>query len=617
MRPRLTLRAALLATVLLLPGTAGAQNWGTDRFVNSITQVDAIDARFRAQIRDEVARLHRRTNEAAEPSGGERQAVRAFRPWWMAPVERSLESGSRALPATLAFMYDSALVNSQQMRVFGDLPAIRETTAREVAGRYVPRAYAEGRYSDVNDPTQNIAQTGGMQRLLQRERTIEFGLRQRLPTGGDIAIGQRFTALSTNSTFFNPQNQAISRSFITIVQPILREGGIAYNRSLHEVARIDGRAALAEFRRQSEGHLTEIARAYWTVWLARAQYLQRQRLVEQTRPLVRRVEGRVGLDADTGFSARARAALTVREADLVRARSAVRNAEARLRGLVNDPRFETERVSEFIPLDRPATDYAPSTLEGLIGNAVAFRPEVEQVFLSHRAAVLREGQAQVESLPRFDVVLEANMGGRGITSQGDFGAAFEDARRFSNRPGGVVGFRVEVPLGTDDARARLDRRRLETRQVESQGRSTLATIVTEVEVTLNEYRVAFRELAARATALAAADTDVRMQTARLAGGAGGGIDALDRLLLAQDRLAAAEEAAAQAQATFTVAFTQLARVSGTFTASERMDVQRIADANRGPVYVIRRGEPEGPRPGGGSARPAPNAQPRPAAAQPR
>jgi outer membrane protein TolC len=608
------MRALLLASSLLLPVQALAQDWSRDRFVNSITQVDAIDARFRAQIREEISRLHRRSGEAAEPTQRERQAVSAFRPWWMQRVTQPLEPANRTLPMTLAFMFDSALVNSQQMRVFGDLPAIRETTAREVAGRYVPRAYTEGRYSDVNDPTQSLAITGGATRLLQRERSIEFGVRQRLPTGGDVAIGQRFSTLSTNSNFFNPSNQSLSRSFITIVQPVLREGGVAYTRSLHEVARIDGRGALSEFRRQFEGHLTEISRAYWTLWLARAQFLQRQRLVEQTRPLVGQMQGRTGLDADAGTAARARAALTVREADLVRARSAVRNAEARLRGLVNDPRFEVERIGEFLPLDRPVTDYAPQTLEGMIANAVAFRPEVEQVFLNHRAAVLREGQAQIESLPRFDVILEANIGGRAIGT--DLGGAWQDGRRAADRPGGVAGFRVEVPLATDDARARLDRRRLETRQIESQGRATVATIITEVEVTLNEYRVAYRELAARIVAMSAAETDVRSQAARFTGGATGGADALDRLLLAQDRLAAAEEAVAQAQATFTVAFTQLARVSGTFTASERLDVQRIDDANRGPLYVVRRGPNDAPRPGGGSVQPISNTTPAPRPAAP-
>ena len=47
-------------------------------------------------------------------------------------------------------------------------------------------------------------------------------------------------------------------------------GGIVYARSLHEIARLDATTGLAEFRRQTESHLAEVARA----WIARTQMPQ-------------------------------------------------------------------------------------------------------------------------------------------------------------------------------------------------------------------------------------------------------------------------------------------------------------------------------------------------------
>lgn len=584
-------------------GPALAQGWFTDRTNNAITNVDAIDARFRAQIGEEVARVHR-PGAAAEPSARDRQQAARFSPWWMRGDVAPMQEGERQLPISLGFMYDSAMLYSQQLRSFGDLPAIRETTEREVAGRFIPRFYIEGRYADSNEPTQSLATTGGANRLIQRDRVLEFGLRQRVETGGEVTVGQRFANFSTNSTFYNPRNQSTSRTFVTVVQPLLRESGVAYTRSLHEVARLDAQAAVSEFRRQMESHLSEVARGYWTLWLARVQYRQRERLLEATRPLVNRLEGRGGIDASPDQAIRARAALTTREADLLRARAAIRNAEARLRGLVNDPRLDRERFSELVPNDQPLRSFQPQRLDGVMTTAVAYRPEVQQAFHQHRASVLREGQAQIEALPRLDVVAEGSIAGRG----GDwrFNDALSDSGRASDRPGGVFGFRFEVPLGSDDARARLDRRRLETRQAESQTRNVLASIVTEAEVTLNEYGVAYRELGARAVALNAAEADVRVQRTRFEEGTNpaGGAEALDRLLQAQDRLATAEEAAATAQATFTLAFVQLQRVAGTFTALEQIDVRRIENANRGPAYVARRGAPDTPRPGAGADTPA-------------
>jgi outer membrane protein TolC len=225
---------------------------------------------------------------------------------------------------------------------------------------------------------------------------------------------------------------------------------------------------------------------------------------------------------------------------------------------------------------------------------------VQQLFAQHRAAVLREGIAQVDALPRFDAIGEVNTGGR--AGYNDWSGAMTDSRRYTDRPGGVIGFRLEVPLASDDARARLDRRRLETRQVENQSRATLASIVAEAEVTLNEYRVAFRELSARGLSLNAAQADLRMQTERWRQGLGApagqpdrlgvsgaaGAYALDRLLDAQERVAAAEDALANAQSVFTVAAIQLERVRGTFTALEKIDFARTEEAPRGTTYTARR-----------------------------
>nr|WP_314073336.1 TolC family protein [uncultured Roseococcus sp.] len=588
---------------MLSAGQVLAQGWFTDRSNNAIVNVDTIDARFREQVGSEIRGLYR-PSTTEEPSARDRERAVRFTPWWMRGATTPTEEGQRALPIGLGFMYDSAMLYSQQMRSFGDLPAIRETTEREVAGRFIPRFYAEGRYANINEPTQSLATTGGAARLIQRERVVEFGLRQRAETGGEVTVGQRFSNFSTNSTFYNPRAQASSRTFITVVQPLLRESGTNYTRSLHEVARLDSRSAVAEFRRQMESHLSEVARAYWTLWLTRVQYQQRQRLLGATQSLVSRLEGRGGVDAGLDQTIRARAAVTTREADVLRARAAVRNAEARLRGLVNDPRLERDRFGELVPTDRPLRDFQAQRLESVMVTAVAYRPEVQQAFLQHRASVLREGQAQIEALPRLDIIVEGNMSGRAGDRR--FGEAFTDARREADTPGGVFGFRFEVPLGSDDARARLSRRRLETRQAESQTRAVLATIVTEAEVTLNEYRVAYREVGARAAAVQAAEADIRVQRTRFEEGTfpAGGADALERLLQSQDRLTAAEEAAATAQAAYTLAFVQLQRVAGTFTALEQIDVRRIDDANRGPAYVARRGAPETPRPGAGAVQPA-------------
>jgi outer membrane protein TolC len=277
---------------------------------------------------------------------------------------------------------------------------------------------------------------------------------------------------------------------------------------------------------------------------------------------------------------------------MLRARAAIRNAEARIRGLVNDPRFERENIGELLPNDAPLLRHEPLTLQTVLERSVAFRPEVQQVFLQHRLAVLREGQAQIEALPRFDAIAEGNFGGRGLDTF-RFDDALADTRRNTDRMGGVIGFRLEIPLGNDNLQAEVNRRRIETRQIENQGRATLATVVSEAEIALTEYNIAFREIGARAIALRAARADTAAERERWTQGVGGAArdpNSLERLLSSIDRLVAAEEALATAQASFSLAFVAIQRVQGTFTAMQSIEIRRIEDAARGPAFVVRRAE---------------------------
>ena len=608
--------AILAAGVLALPVPARAQQppstpqpaaepgilegWYNQRFNNPMFNADTISARFRSDIRDFIAHQHRAELEETSPSASDRQAVQNLQTWWQQQISVPLEPASKSLKVGLGSMYDSALANSWQIRSYADLPAIRETGEAEVNGKYVPHAYGEGRIANLNDPTLSEATTLGSPRLIQRERNLELGVRQQIQTGGEITAGQRFGSISTNSIDYLPQQQSTAGTFISIVQPLLQGSGTQYARSLHEIARLDTNSGVAEFRRQTESHLVEVARAYWGLELARSNYLQKKRLVDATKPLTALVAGRTGIDADELLITRTQSALDAREADLLRARVAVRNAEARLRGLVNDPRFDQQQIGELLPTDPPLTRFEPKTLEDILVSAVTYRPEVQQLFNQHQQAVLREGLAENDNLPKLDVVLEGNMGGRGNIDQ--YGVALQNYTTNQGRPGGVAGLRLDIPLGADQSAAQLARRRLETRQAENQSLAAISTIVVEAEVTLNEYRVAFRDMAARAVALAATQKDVDLQTARLrdgigvAGtpGAGSAAGALDRLLDAQDRLARAEDALANAQAVYTVAFIQLQRVSGTFTALEKIDYGRNPNTPRGTTYTARRAQPGAP-----------------------
>ncbi|TCR65734.1 TolC family protein [Bosea sp. BK604] len=589
----------LLGGLSFAPTQATAQDWLADRFDNAIVNADSLSARYKNDVQAQLRRMRMRATKLPPPTQAEVEAMRDPDTWWTKKVPVALGGAGKSLKMSLPYAYDSAMLNSAQMRVFGNLPAIRETYEKEVEGRYALRLYADARAEDINDPTRSLAVTDGNSRLLSRDRSVEVGFRKRLITGAEVAIGQRFASIATNSNDFIPGEQSRLRTFVTVVQPLLRDSGVEYTRSLHEVARLDALMGKSEFRRQVENHLMEVARAYWALYLARATYYQRAQSTTGASKIVDQLSGRASLDADVLLLSRARSAQSQREAEQLRSRASVSNAEVRLRALLNDPRLD-QSIGEVVPVGTPLTRYEPLGLQTIVQRAVAFRPEVQQAFLQQKAAVLREGQAQIESLPRFDAVLEGNIGGRGLGT-GQFPEAWTDTRDNANRPGFVAGLRLEIPLQQDDSKARLSRRKLETRQAEDQGIATVSTIAAEAELALNEYEVAWREVGARALALRAARNDQRLELERWDQGIGGqlgenAVNGLERLLSSQDRVADAEERLALAQTTFTVAFLALQRVQGTFLSVRRIGIQRLDDAARGPTFVARRDEIAAPPP---------------------
>ena len=493
--------------------------------------------------------------------------------WWGNPANVS--------QLTLDDLLNKAINNSVQIGVFAELPAIRATSIDEAKGRYTPELFGEGRYNRRNEPTTSLAQTRGSDRLQEKDTAFEFGVRAKTRTGAEVTLSERLSNLDTNLIDYIPQQQARSRTVLGVVQPLLREGGTRYNDAIIKIARIETQVAESEFARQAESHLLEVVRSYWTLYLARAALAQQLRASQSVDALVTRIQNRKGLDQLTLQVNRARAVQAERRAALVRAESAVRNAQTRLRALINVPGLGVDIATAELP----AADYRPTGFKTLAAQALESRPEVKQGLLNYRAALLREGLAENEALPQLDLVLEASVNGKG-NDNFEIDNAFHDAT--DHGLSYVAGVRFGVPLGHDERKARRDRRRIESNQQALQLRATVETTLLETQVAANEYDVAYAEMMRRAEAVQLSTEDQRVLGERYTSGAGLGgnspTDAtvgalyLDRLLDSQTRVVNSERELAESQATFQVAAAAVERARGTLLA----DLGFAVGSERGP-----------------------------------
>ena len=487
-------------------------------------------------------------------------------PWWQPKTSESLSPEAMRIDAGIHELLRMAIANSAKVNVARHIPLIRQTAVHEAVSDFDWTRYVDTMWADTSDPIGSaltVGQFSGATRFRDHNWTLDTGLRRRTFSGADVTLSQQLGHQNNNSTFFIPNDQATSRIVLGFTQPLMRGRGRYYNTSLILLADIDVGSSSEEFNRQLQSHLLEVSRSYWSMYLERASLAQKVKLYLQTRDIHEQLRSRQELDAQRTQLVSAKAALDAREADLIRAVASVKNAETRLRALINAPELSGDSTSiEIVPADHPSVIPVVTDLQTEFAMAMQNRPEIRAALQSIRAAGVRRDMASHEMLPQLNLVTQTYLAG--LRGESDFGDAWLDQFR-EGEPSYSIGLQYELPVGRRGASARLTRRQLEISQMQEEYRNTLELIRAEVEVAVREVETAHLELVAKNRARLAAELEAETLGARwreLAQDDAGGLS-LERLLRAQERVTEAEFEFARAQLTYNLALINLRHANGT------------------------------------------------------
>ncbi len=505
--------------------------------------------------------------------------------WWSDLVSQPLRKTQR-LDITLDEILVRTLQYSTQIKVFSDLPLIRKTAIVEADAAFDFTRYFETRWDDLSDPVgSSLTVGGGGTRYNNQQWTGRAGVRRTNRLGGQFDISQGIGYQETNSDFFDPNPQGTARLFLSYNQPLLRGGGRVYNESLVCLAKIDKRIADDEFRRQVQSHLLEVTRAYWALYLERGVLFQKMNSYERANEIYNILEKRGAIDAQQTQIISAKASTTTRYAELIRARMAVKNAEARLRSLVNDPELGEFEQIELIPLDQPTHVVFDAEMSESMQMAIQNRPEVLQALKQIKAGGIRLQMSDHELLPMLNLLTESYIAG--LQGNANIGDALN--QQFdTGRPSYSVGLNYEIPVRNRAAKARYTRRRLELRQLQNQYRTTLETVKLEVEVAVREVQTSSQELFAKAEAMnaRAAQLDALNKRWRQLPGEGETATlALENLLDQQARLALAESEFLLSESTYNLALMNLKRATGMLLRAEGIVMGEVCE-DRLPMQVL-------------------------------
>ncbi len=248
---------------------------------------------------------------------------------------------------------------------------------------------------------------------------------------------------------------------------------------------------------------------------------------------------------------------------------AVRNAESRLRSLVNDPQLGDSQHNELVPVLSPLQQRVEIDLPTAVELGLQNRPEVAEAIKQIQAAGIRAEMSRHELLPALNLVLESYISG--LRGSSDIGASWLDQYR-EGEPSYSIGLQYERPFGGRAAQARRQRRQHELRQLQAELQATLEAVRLEVEVNVREVQTTYREMVANYRAMEAAKVEVEYIENRwlmLPDSDRSSSLLLENLLEAQERLAVAETAYLHAQLNYSLSQVSYRKSIGTLLRADK------------------------------------------------
>jgi outer membrane protein TolC len=363
----------------------------------------------------------------------------------------------------------------------------------------------------------------------RRGTSLDFGWTHFLPTGANYKVNFE-NARGTSSgpgVSFSP-NYTTGLTF-SASQPLLRDFGIDINRRGINIARNN----LGISREQFRDILNDTALLVETAYLDLVYARRNVEVVKETLFLARDQSRITQIRIDVGASApldilQPRVQISQTEETLIRSIASVREAEDRLRQLMNLPLSEWDRP--IIPTD--SFDYQPTTIDvgAAIERAYSQRPEVQEERLRTENARINYLFARNQKLPALDVNVGYGLAGiAGRTINASTGnpdptvpsTAYTDALEniFANDfPSWNVGVSVAMPLRNIGARAVARQAELQLDESRLSQSLTAQNIAIEVRNAARDVDASARAIDAARSAREAAEANVDAERKRYENG---------------------------------------------------------------------------------------------------
>jgi outer membrane protein TolC len=393
-----------------------------------------------------------------------------------------LSASPAAAQETLQLTVDEAVRRAIEKNP--DLASVRLGTQVEAAhvseseSAYAPVFSALfGSSSNVTPPSNFLLGERGVD---TNDLFTSTGVRQRLPWGSGSWNVSWDTSRQTSNNPLTSFDPALQSGFqLAVSQPLLRDRKMDLARRQTIVARRNLESAELRVRESVVQTTAAVKQAYWTLKATLANVTLQQRSLELAQELARQNKSRVEVGQTPPLDLlQAEAEVAQRRENLIRANTAVGDAEDRLRRLIMDPADSSFWRVRLNPTDEPVVGGVVPDVDAVAAGAFNERYDLERARKDLQNIVTGVDFYRDQKLP--DVRLETSyrgsgLGGTRFLRSGDFpGTVIGTARRSYGRalgqmfdssyPAWSVGVTVSYSLGRSFEEAGLARAQVERRQ---------------------------------------------------------------------------------------------------------------------------------------------------------
>ncbi|MFK8113886.1 MAG: TolC family protein [Rubripirellula sp.] len=499
------------------------------------------------------------------------------RDWWQPAVTESVLEAPNWVTFNLETILQDTLENSPLIQGVSRRTSVALEKIVQQDAAFDPNLMFESRAGRKNDPVGSTLTTGGPPRLVEESLTLRGGIERVSRRGTKVGLSQEVGLLNSNSTFFDPRDQANSRLSLSLTQPLLSRSGQVYNERLLTQARIDSRVSWQEMRGDVEGRLADVIKSYWQLYEARCHLLQQEELLKRGHRIESIVMARQGFDAGRIELAKARQRIARRTDTRLQFQAEVQRQQARLASLIgSDVLISAGGTLELIPLEAPVFPHIQIDLRDAVTQGIESRPEVRAAVTSLESAALSIRITRAELMPQLTGVVDAYLAG--LTGNYDTIDSFTD--QFTRGgPGISAALRYDLPQGRRAAKSRHREAYHRYQQRSEEMRESIQVTKVQIETALINVNTAMAAQTTKQHLLETALDEEAILTRRWELMAGDGVNVgtvLETLLDAQQRRTDAEREWVSSQTYYLASLVELQRAMGTLLV--RTGIGPVQDA---------------------------------------